>query len=186
MKKRLLFYLLALPLMAAAPDTGRTGSNPAAGTGNGVSAGASLPRAADATPAGFVRWTPATLAPMTQSLGAKAVTDLHHAATQRLGDFTNEYFLLAHREADGQAEWHENEVDVFVVQSGSATLIVGGDMPDAETVSPHEKRSASIQGGTRQKLSAGDIVRIPARTSHQLLLDGSHDFTYFVVKVKGY
>lgn len=139
-----------------------------------------------AAPDGFLHWTPASLAPMTQGLAGKAASDPHHAGTQRLGDFANEYFLLAHREADGQAEWHENEVDVFVVQTGSATLIVGGTMPAAETVSPHEKRGASVQGGVRQKLSAGDIVRIPARTSHQLLLDGGHDFTYFVVKVKGY
>ena len=139
-----------------------------------------------APPEGFLHWTSASLAPMTQALAGKAASDPHHSATQRLGDFTNEYFLLAHREADGQAEWHEDEVDVFVVQSGSATLIVGGTMPGAETVSPHEKRGASIQGGVRQKLSAGDIVRIPARTSHQLLLDGGHEFTYFVVKVKGY
>jgi mannose-6-phosphate isomerase-like protein (cupin superfamily) len=89
--------------------------------------------------------------------------------------------LLAHREADGQAEWHETEADVFFVRSGSATLIVGGTMPNAETVAPHEKRGASIQGGVR-----GDIVRIPARAPHQLLLDGAHEFTYFVVKVKGY
>jgi len=139
-----------------------------------------------APPEGFLHWTPASLAPMTQALAGKAASDPHHSGTQRLGDFTNEYFLLAHREADGQAEWHENEVDVFIVQSGSATLIVGGTMPGAETVSPHEKRGASIQGGVRQKLSAGDIVRIPTRTSHQLLLDGGHEFTYFVVKVKGY
>ena len=59
-------------------------------------------------------------------------------------------------------------------------------MVNAETVSPHEKRNGSIQGGFRQKLSAGDIVHIPARVPHQLLLDGSHEFTYFVIKVKGY
>jgi mannose-6-phosphate isomerase-like protein (cupin superfamily) len=143
-------------------------------------------RPQEAAPDGFKLWSPASLAPIVQSLGTKAATDSHHASTERLADFDHEYFLLAHREGDGQAEWHETEVDVFLVQSGSATLIVGGTMPDAQTISPHEKRGNSIQGGTRQKLSAGDIVRIPARTPHQLLLDGAHDFTYFVVKVKGY
>jgi mannose-6-phosphate isomerase-like protein (cupin superfamily) len=72
------------------------------------------------------------------------------------------------------------------VRSGSATLIVGGTMANAETVAPHEKRSGTIEGGTREKLSAGDVVRIPPRTPHQLLLDGSREFDYFVVKVKGY
>ena len=160
MKKLWLLCFLAVPLLIAVPE--------------------------DTAPEGFDHWTPASLAPMTQALSTKAASEPHHSATQRLGDFANEYFLLAHREADGQAEWHETEADVFFVRSGSATLIVGGTMPNAETVAPHEKRGASIQGGVRQKLSPGDIVRIPARAPHQLLLDGAHEFTYFVVKVKGY
>src|ERR1700690_1516106 len=49
---------------------------------------------------------------------------------------------------------------------------------------PPEKRNGAIEGGIRYHLSAGDVVRIPARTPHQILLDGSKGFTYFVVKVK--
>jgi uncharacterized protein YjlB len=160
MKKLWLLSFLAAPLTVALPQ--------------------------ETAPDGFLYWSGATMAPMVQTLSTKSASDAHHSATQRLGDFTNEYFLLAHREADGQAEWHETEVDVIVVRSGSATLIVGGAIPNAETTAPHEKRGTSIQGGVRQKLSAGDIVRIPARTAHQLLLDSGHEFTYFVVKVKGY
>ena len=160
MNKLLLFFFLAIPLLIAAPE--------------------------DTAPEGFLHWTPTSLAPMVQALSAKTASDPQHSATQRLGEFVTEYFLLARREGDGLAEWHENEVDVFFVQSGSATLVVGGAMPNAQTTAPHEKRGQTIQGGVRQKLSVGDIVRIPARTPHQLLLDGSHEFTYFVVKVKGY
>lgn len=72
------------------------------------------------------------------------------------------------------------------MQSGSATLVVGGIMVGGETVEPHEKRNGTIEGGIRRKLSAGDIVRIPARMPHQLLLGGSREFTYSVIKVKGY
>ena len=59
-------------------------------------------------------------------------------------------------------------------------------MVGGETVEPHEKRNGSIQGGIRRKLAAGDVVRIPPKVPHQLLLDGAPNFTYFVVKVKGY
>jgi mannose-6-phosphate isomerase-like protein (cupin superfamily) len=55
-----------------------------------------------------------------------------------------------------------------------------------ETTALHEKRNGTIQGGTRETLAPGDVVRIPARVPHQLLLYGGHDFTYFVVKGKGY
>ncbi len=140
----------------------------------------------EAAPAGFEHWSAASLKQIGQSLNEQAATDPHHVAVKQLSDFPNELFLLGRREADGQAEWHETQADVFVVQSGSATLLVGGAMVNGETIAPHEKRSGSIQGGVRQKLSPGDIVHIPPRVPHQLLLDGSREFTYFVIKIKGY
>jgi mannose-6-phosphate isomerase-like protein (cupin superfamily) len=135
---------------------------------------------------GFEHWTAAELGRVGQALSVGAASDPHHIAVKQLADFPNEAFLLAHREADGQVEWHETQIDIFFVQSGSATLVVGGTYLNGETVAPHERRNGTIQGGTRQKLSTGDIVRIPARIPHQVLLEGAHEFTYLVVKVKGY
>ncbi len=137
-------------------------------------------------PEGFEHWTATDLQTVNKTLAEKAATDSHHAASKTLSDYPNDLFMLAHREADGQSELHETQADVFVVESGSATLVVGGTMVNAETTAPHEKRNGTIQGGTRQKLSAGDIVRIPANTPHQLVLDGAKEFTYFVIKIKGY
>jgi mannose-6-phosphate isomerase-like protein (cupin superfamily) len=94
--------------------------------------------------------------------------------------------LLVHREADGAVEWHETQIDIFLVQSGSAPLLVGGTYVNGETVAPHEKRNGTIQNGVRVKLAPGDIIRVPARVPHQLLLDGAREFTYFVVKGKDY
>jgi mannose-6-phosphate isomerase-like protein (cupin superfamily) len=146
-----------------------------------------LPITAQETPPkDFEQWTAAALKGMRQELSTEAGKSANHLALRRLTDFPNDLFLLAHREADGQPEWHETQVDVFVVQSGSATLLVGGTMVGAETTEPHEKRNGTIQGGVRRKMSAGDIIRIPEKTPHQVLLDGSPEFTYFVVKVKGY
>jgi mannose-6-phosphate isomerase-like protein (cupin superfamily) len=143
-------------------------------------------RSQEPAPAGFEHWAPASVQSIAKALAAESATDPHHIAVKQLSDYPNESFLLVHREADGSPEWHETQVDVFFVQSGSATLVVGGTLLNGETVSPHEKRNGTIQGGARQKLSAGDVVRIPARVPHQLVLDGAHEFTYFVIKVKGY
>jgi mannose-6-phosphate isomerase-like protein (cupin superfamily) len=136
--------------------------------------------------AGFEHWTAADLQMLGKTLTEKAAVDAHHSASKTISDYPNDLFMLAHREADGQAELHESQADVFVVESGTATLVVGGTMPNAETTAPNEKRSGPIQGGTRVKLSAGDIVRIPANMPHQLVLDGAKEFTYLVVKIKGY
>ena len=145
-----------------------------------------LARSDEAVPEGFVHWPAATLSHLAQTLGTEAAADSHHLAVSQIKDFPNENFILAHREADGSPEVHETQVDVILVQSGSATLLVGGTLMNGETISPHEKRNGTIHGGVRQKLAAGDVVRIPARMPHQLFLDGAHEITYLVVKVKGY
>ena len=137
-------------------------------------------------PAGFEHWPAASVQSISQTLAADAAKDAHHFAVKQLADFANESFLLVRRDADGAPELHETQVDVMFVQSGSAILVVGGKLLNAETVAPHEKRNGTIEGGTRQKLSAGDVVRVPPGTPHQLLLDGAKEITYFVVKVKGY
>jgi mannose-6-phosphate isomerase-like protein (cupin superfamily) len=142
--------------------------------------------AQDSAPAGFEHWSADSLRQIEQLLKTEASTNPHHIGTRHLQDFPNDSFLLSVREADGVVEWHENQADVFVVQSGSATLLVGGTMVGGETTEPHEKRNGKIEGGIRVKLSPGDVIRIPPKTPHQILLDGAKDFTYFVVKIKGY
>jgi len=64
-----------------------------------------------------------------------------------------------------------------VYRSGGV-LFRGDGTPLASETAVDEKRNSTIQGGTRQKLYAGDIIRIPARTAHQVLLEGAHEFTY--------
>jgi mannose-6-phosphate isomerase-like protein (cupin superfamily) len=142
--------------------------------------------AKEKVPDGFQHWTGASLKELEQTLKTEAGASAKHMSVRRLGDFAQDTFMLSRREADGVPEWHENQADVFFVQSGSATLVLGGTLVGAETTEPHEKRNGTIQGGIKQKLSAGDVVRIPPQVPHQILLDRSPEFTYFVVKVKGY
>jgi mannose-6-phosphate isomerase-like protein (cupin superfamily) len=160
MKKLWLLLIIAIPAWGIAPD--------------------------DAAPEGFELWTATSLRDLSRTLDAKAASGPSHFAVERLTVFPNEYFLVAHRKGDGQAEWHGKEVDLFFVTAGSATLVVGGTLMNPTESAPDEKRGSAIQGGVYRKLSAGDVVRIPARTAHQVLLDGAKEFTYFVVKVKGY
>jgi mannose-6-phosphate isomerase-like protein (cupin superfamily) len=142
--------------------------------------------AQEKVPEGFEHWTADSLKQIEQSLKEQAVSTPHRTAVKRLSDYQNDLYMLSRREADGIVEWHENQADVFFVESGSATLVVGGTMVGGEVTEPHEKRNGTIQGGIRRKLAAGDVVRIPPQVPHQILLDGSSGFTYFVIKVKGY
>jgi mannose-6-phosphate isomerase-like protein (cupin superfamily) len=142
--------------------------------------GAGLLLAAD--PPGFVLWRTTDLKGLEQKLAAK-VDPRSKSASEPLGTFPNHLFALAHREASGEAELHETQTDIFVVESGEASLVVGGKVAGARTTGPGEVRGSSIEGGRQVKLAAGDIVHIPAKVPHQLLLQPGKQFTYFVVKV---
>ncbi len=106
-------------------------------------------------------------------------------AAQDIARYGNHYTMLAYREATGSAEVHEHEADFFVVESGDATIVTGGKLVNPKTQKPGEIRGASIDGGERHALAAGDIVHIPAGTPHQLLIEKGKPFAYFVVKVTG-
>jgi mannose-6-phosphate isomerase-like protein (cupin superfamily) len=129
--------------------------------------------------AGFVRWSGADLASYDKKLAAKI--NAQKVATENLSNFGNHLTMIAHREGDGEAELHEQMADLFVVQSGEATLVYGGEVANAKTTAPHELRGPSIKGGKPQQLTAGDVVHIPAGMPHQLLVPKR--FTYFVIKV---
>jgi mannose-6-phosphate isomerase-like protein (cupin superfamily) len=70
-----------------------------------------------------------------------------------------------------------------VVESGEATLVVGGTVVDPKTTAPHEIRGPSIRGGDRVALAAGDVVHIPIKMAHQMLVESGKQITYFVVKI---
>src|SRR5438128_12389901 len=88
-------------------------------------------------PAGFEHWTAADLQTVNKTLAERGATDSHHAASKTISDYPNDLFLLAHREAHGQSELDERQADVFVVESGAATVVVGGAMVSPETTAPH-------------------------------------------------
>lgn len=134
-----------------------------------------------AEPPGFVVWSAGELKSYSKTLAQKLSPQ--KVATQQLGQFGNHSAMIAHREGDGEAEVHEGMVDVFVVQTGSATLVVGGEVVGGRATGPGEIRGTSIQGGARRELGPGDVVHIPNNTPHQLLVKPGEKFTYMIVKV---
>jgi mannose-6-phosphate isomerase-like protein (cupin superfamily) len=132
-------------------------------------------------PAGFYLWKSAELKGFSKSLAPKI--NEKKIASQALANPGNYHFQIAHREGTGEGEWHEKAADIFFVQSGEATLVVGGELVNPTQSGPGEKRSATIQGGSEKKLAAGDVATIPAKVAHQLKLAPGKEFTYFVVKV---
>ena len=141
----------------------------------------SLMTAVGAGPAGYDHWTAEQFAAHEEALH-KGMKD--GLAGETLGTWGNHLLLKTRREASsGQAEWHERYADLIVVQSGHATIIIGGKILNGQTTAPNEIRGTSIEGGDRRSLKAGDVLHIPAKTPHQMLLDPGQTLDYIVLKV---
>lgn len=130
---------------------------------------------------GFHYWSHSDLANMTSGLASQM--DAQKFKSKTIATEGNHRFLVTHREAAGQSEYHEKESDIVFVQNGHATLIYGGKMVGAKTTAPGELRGTGIEGGSKKELGPGDVVVIPTKMPHQFEPQGGEAFNYFVVKV---
>lgn len=134
-----------------------------------------------AEPAGYKYWSEAQLQSLAKKMSNKAGAK---TSLEALGNFGVDRAVMVHRDASGMAELHETDADVIVVISGAGTLIVGGAMQDGKTTAAGELRGPSISGGALQKIGPGDILHIPRKTPHQVLLEPGTEISYFTLKVK--
>ncbi len=132
-------------------------------------------------PKGFAVWTAADIKAHGAALAGKLGAD--KSASEKLADYGNYNTMVAHREGPGGAELHEKFADVFFIQTGDATVVVGGKIEGSHQTGPGEIRGTTVTGGESHRVSAGDVVHIPANTPHQMLVDAGQKVTYFVVKV---
>ena len=105
------------------------------------------------------------------------------AKSEMLGDFGNHNTRMTFRDKDGDAEVHQDWTDVIVVESGEATLAIGGTPVNPKTTAPGETRAASATGAQKIPIAPGDILHIPAGVAHQFLVAPGKKVTYFALKV---
>lgn len=101
-----------------------------------------------------------------------------------LGDYGALAIKLSERTVSGGAEIHAHFDDVMLVTEGKATLVTGGHLIDAHTVSEGEIAGSGIHSGTAQPIATGDVIHIPAGTPHQLLIAPGTTYSALVIKVK--
>src|SRR5882724_6422085 len=88
-----------------------------------------------AVPAGYDHWTAEQFGTREKALH-KAMKD--GLASETLGSCGNHLLLKTRREASsGRAELHEKQADLIIVQSGRATIIVGGKILNGQTTAPN-------------------------------------------------
>jgi mannose-6-phosphate isomerase-like protein (cupin superfamily) len=128
-------------------------------------------------------WSPAVLLERAAYL-RKMAKHGDGSASETLKEYPQHFAMLSFRSRSGEVEVHERFADLFCVLAGSATLVTGGTVEGARVVGPGETRGRAIDGGTKQKLRAGDIAHVPAGTPHQMLLTGDETITSLVMKVQ--
>jgi mannose-6-phosphate isomerase-like protein (cupin superfamily) len=89
--------------------------------------------------------------------------------------------LVSHRDAEGQVEVHKQLNDEFVVQKGTASVLVGGKVEGNKETAPGEWRSGKISGATTYAVGPGDVLWIPAGAPHQVV-GPKGGFTYLAFK----
>jgi mannose-6-phosphate isomerase-like protein (cupin superfamily) len=128
-------------------------------------------------------WTPAVLLER-----GKYLRELARVGSGEAGETLREYpqhrVMVSFRARNGEVEIHEKWADVFLVLSGSATLVTGGTVQSARIIAPGETRGDSIQEGNSQELRQGDVVHVPAGTPHQFLVSSDKTITSMVFKIQ--
>ena len=117
----------------------------------------------------------AQLAPLAKTKGSSGST---------LAASGNLALKLSVRTTSGGAEIHAYYDDLMIVEQGSATLITGGTVVDAQTGKDGETKGTSVKDGTSRTITVGDVVIVPAGTPHQLLIPPGTLYSAMVAKVK--
>jgi len=133
-----------------------------------------------ADPDGFAMYSSADLKARVDA----AKPDDHKVRMNRVGSWGNHSLLAIRRDGDGEAEVHDTQVDVVFVRSGEGTLILGGTVVEPRTTGPGEIRGKSITGGVSKKMAAGDVIHIPAKIPHQMLVPKTLTFEVLKVSTK--
>jgi len=136
-----------------------------------------------AEPAGYKYWSASELKGYEKKLAAK-LTPTNRVTTDEVINSGYYFAVMAHREANTPAEMHDDWTDVYTIISGTAVMEIGGAITDGKTTAPGETRGPSIKGATKQKVSPGDIIHIPPKTPHNVILEPGAQLTYMVFKVK--
>ena len=97
--------------------------------------------------------------------------------------FENAAMMISHRTATGRVEVHEAVADFVMVQSGTATLVTGGEVVDRVTTGANEIGGSSIKGGVSRTVSAGDVYVIPPGVPHWYVLESGGQITCLLIKV---
>lgn len=79
-------------------------------------------------------------------------------------------------------EVHDGSDDIYYVLDGTATLLLGGALVEANEISPGEWRAKTSTGSEKVVIKKGDLIVVPRGTPHQRTATGK-TFSMILIKV---
>ena len=129
-----------------------------------------------------------------QHLGAATLDALERALaeegrsvprpTKELLNVSTHRISMIHRSKTDAAEMHPDRTDVWIIKSGSGTVIIGGEMVNRRPAMTTTVFAESITGGERYAARPGDIFNIPPDLPHQMLVEPGETVTYYNLWVR--
>jgi mannose-6-phosphate isomerase-like protein (cupin superfamily) len=129
----------------------------------------------------FERWSAEDVQKHFNDLKGKMVAG---SASDIVGTWGQHQVILARRDASGMAEWHEIQADILIVKSGGGSIKIGGKILDGKPTDPGEIRGTTIEGAETVPFKPGDVIHIPAKTPHQILLETGQVVEYYAIKAR--
>ncbi len=142
------------------------------------------PTASAQSNAEIVYWPASTLSGYSATLGGRLTTSPTKSASEILADLGNHKFEILRRDGSGTGELHQNWTDIFIVQSGEATILYGGRIEDMRDTGNGELRGPRLSGGRSQHVVAGDVLVMPPGVPHQTVVEPGKSFFVLIVKVQ--
>jgi mannose-6-phosphate isomerase-like protein (cupin superfamily) len=131
---------------------------------------------------GAVFWSASQMKAKDKELATKM--DETKSGMDKIITMSNFNALNFHREGSGQSEVHEKFADFVIVRSGQGAILVGGTSRNAKPTTPGETRGEGVEGGTRYKLTPGDVLYIPAGVPHQMIVEKGKELNAMVIKIE--
>ena len=90
---------------------------------------------------------------------------------------------IIHRAGYTQPEIHTTKWDLYVVLKGAGTVLVGGERVNWTAGQPPEGQRPQLEGAQGFEVTEGDILHVPARSWHQVVVPEGGAITYALINV---
>ncbi len=90
---------------------------------------------------------------------------------------------IIHRAGYTQPEIHAAKWDIYVILNGSGTALVGGERVNWEDGLPPEEQRPRLSGAQEFQITDGDMLHVPARVWHQVVVEPGESITYALINV---